>query len=275
MSPSLRYLHLSYIPTLVELPSSFQNLHKLAILEIRNCENLETLPTRIYLQSLRFLDLSGCSKLRTFPDISTNIEDLNLSKTAIEEVPPWIEKFTNLHKLEMKGCVNLETLPTGINLPSLECLSLSGCSRFKDFPDISTNITYLNLSQTAIEEVPCWIEKFSWLHVLKMDGCNKLSGEEAPSYFTHRTTKSSSSLTIPLLPSSFSQPFLQFRACFVFNCDDWLPVFEFKGRFWNSFNSFGQAPEFRENVYLHSKGLFVSPSVVPISMIHPDDPSRF
>ncbi|KAH0899159.1 LOW QUALITY PROTEIN: hypothetical protein HID58_048727, partial [Brassica napus] len=174
MSPSLRYLHLSYIPTLVELPSSFQNLHKLAILEIRNCENLETLPTRIYLQSLRFLDLSGCSKLRTFPDISTNIEDLNLSKTAIEEVPPWIEKFTNLHKLEMKGCVNLETLPTGINLPSLECLSLSGCSRFKDFPDISTNITYLNLSQTAIEEVPCWIEKFSWLHVLKMDGCNKL-----------------------------------------------------------------------------------------------------
>ena len=173
LSPSLRYLHLSYIPTLVELPFSFQNLHKLAILEIRNCENLETLPTRIYLQSLRFLDLSGCSKLRTFPDISTNIEDLNLSKTAIEEVPPWIEKFTNLHKLEMKGCVNLETLPTGINLPSLECLNLSGCSRFRDFPDISTNITYLNLSQTAIEEVPCWIEKFSWLRVLKMDGCNK------------------------------------------------------------------------------------------------------
>ncbi|CAN6855818.1 unnamed protein product, partial [Brassica oleracea] len=144
LSPSLRYLHLSYIPTLVELPFSFQNLHKLAILEIRNCENLETLPTRIYLQSLRFLDLSGCSKLRTFPDISTNIEDLNLSKTAIEEVPPWIEKFTNLHKLEMKGCVNLEALPTGINLPSLECLNLSGCSRFRDFPDISTNITYLN-----------------------------------------------------------------------------------------------------------------------------------
>ena len=103
----------------------------------------------------------------------------------------------------------------------------------------------------------------------------RLSGEEAPSYFTHRTTKASSSLTIPLLPSSFSQPFLQFRACFVFNCDDWLPIFEFKGRFWNSFNSFGQALEFRENVYLYSKGLFVSPSVVSISMIHPDDSSRF
>ena len=86
MAPSMRQLYLSDIPSLVELPSSFQNLHQLEKLEIENCINLETLPTGINLQSLEELDLSGCSKLRTFPDISTNIQWLYLNKTGIEEV---------------------------------------------------------------------------------------------------------------------------------------------------------------------------------------------
>uniref|UniRef100_A0A0D3AUQ2 C-JID domain-containing protein n=1 Tax=Brassica oleracea var. oleracea TaxID=109376 RepID=A0A0D3AUQ2_BRAOL len=235
MAPSMRQLYLSDIPSLVELPSSFQNLHQLEKLEIENCINLETLPTGINLQSLEELDLSGCSKLRTFPDISTNIQWLYLNKTGIEE-----------------------TLPTGINLQTLSVLDLRGCSRLRTFPDISTNIQWLDLSETAIEEVPCWIEKFTRLEELEMNGCNKLksvslnisklgdpclvdfsdcknthlgcrlclSGEEVPSYFTHRTTVTSSSsyLTVPLLPSSLSNPFLRFRACIVLNEDNsaWL-----------------------------------------------------
>ncbi|CAN7043733.1 unnamed protein product, partial [Brassica rapa subsp. trilocularis] len=268
MSPLLRHLYLSDIPTLVELPSSFQNLHQLYELRIENCVNLETLPTGIDHQSLWDLNLSGCSRLRTFPDISTNIEYLTLSETAIEEVPCWIEEFTSLKLLRMNGCVNLETLPTGINLQSLEELDLSGCSRLRTFPDISTNIEYLTLSQTAIEEVPCWIEEFISLELLEMNGCLHLnqealfqqetylgcqlwlSGEEVPSYFTHRTTatssSSSSSLTVPLLSSSLSQPNLRFRACIVFNCDKTLgqTSFCFKGRFWNRFNSSGKAQDF-------------------------------
>ncbi|XP_033141416.1 protein VARIATION IN COMPOUND TRIGGERED ROOT growth response isoform X2 [Brassica rapa] len=493
MSPSMRQLYLSDIPSLVELPSSFQNLHQLEKLKIENCVNLETLPTGINLQSLEELDLSGCSKLRTFPDISTNIQTLNLNETeieevpcwiekfsrlevlymndcinletlptginlqtlsflylngcsrlrtfpgistnivclylsetaieevpwwiekfsrlrvlymngcinletvldldhryldilnlsgcsklrtfpnistnirrlnlsetgieevpcwigkfffcllklkmsgcsklrtfpnistnivrlnlnetAIEEVPCWIEKFSKLEILKMKGCINLETLPTGINLQSLRELNLSGCSRLRTFPDISTNIQWLYLSETAIEEVPCWIEKFTRLEELEMNGCNKLksvslnisklgdpylvdfsdckvmtggswsfsggcttfanftnclnldqealfrqnthlgcrlclSGEEVPSYFTHRTTvtSSSSSLTVRLLPSSLSNPFLRFRACIVLNEDNsaWVTSFGFKGRFWNSFDSFGQAQYFQK-----------------------------
>ena len=99
MAPSMRQLYLSDIPSLVELPSSFQNLRQLEKLEIENCLNLETIPTGINLKSLWKLNLSGCSRLRTFPDISTNIKYLYLNETAIEEVPCWIEKFTKQVKI--------------------------------------------------------------------------------------------------------------------------------------------------------------------------------
>ncbi|CAN7126547.1 unnamed protein product [Brassica rapa subsp. narinosa] len=39
------------------------------------------------MESLSELDLTDCSLLKCFPDISTNIQVLKLSGTAIEEVP--------------------------------------------------------------------------------------------------------------------------------------------------------------------------------------------
>ncbi|KAG2304931.1 hypothetical protein Bca52824_033582 [Brassica carinata] len=280
LSPSLNQLYLSEIPSLVGLPTSFQNLHQLMHLEIKNCVNLETLPTRINLQSLWELNLSGCSRLRTFPDISTNIGRLYLSETAIEEVPCWIERFTWLRVLYMDGCINLETLPSGINLRSLYVLDLTGCSKLKMFPDISTNVKvicmkacneleYVNLDfsrLTRLEEVDfsdCFnLDQDALFQLRTYFGCQLwLSGEEVPLYFTHRTTvtSSSSSLTVHLLPSFLSQPFLRFRVCLVLysTC---VNSFRFKGRFWNSFDSFGQAKEFRADTKYYSIKPFVKGS---------------
>ncbi|KAL0792995.1 hypothetical protein Bca101_064372 [Brassica carinata] len=288
-STNIQFLYLSET-AIEEVPPWIEKFSSLWKLEMKGCINLETLPTGINLLSLQDLDLSGCSRLRTFPDISTNITTLLLNGTAIEEVPPWIEKFSSLWNLEMKRCINLETLPTGINLLSLSWLDLMGCSRLRTFPDISTNIEYLYLNETAIEEVPQWIEKFSSLEYLEMKRCNKLeyvslnisklkllkrvdlsdcfnldqealktysdcllwlSFEEVPSYFTHRTTVTSSSsfsLTAPLLPSYLSQPFLRFTACFLHTWDnmsniDTMP--SLTGRFRNSSDSYEQEQDFR------------------------------
>ena len=87
LSFSLKKLRLSDSPCLMEIPSSLQNLYGLVELSIRNCTNLEILPTEINLKFLDQFDLSGCSQLRSFPDISTNISILILCRTAIEEVP--------------------------------------------------------------------------------------------------------------------------------------------------------------------------------------------
>jgi len=41
--------------------------------------------------------------LRSFPEISRNISYLYLDKTAIEEVPQWIEDISGLSDLSMSG----------------------------------------------------------------------------------------------------------------------------------------------------------------------------
>ncbi|KAG5405451.1 hypothetical protein IGI04_011570 [Brassica rapa subsp. trilocularis] len=252
MSPSLSFLDLSDNPGLVELPSSFKNLHNLSTLKIRNCVNLETLPTGINLGSLDLLYLSGCSRLRTFPDISTHIQNLDLSETAIEEIPCWIEKFSRLYSLRMKGCNNLEYV--NLNISKLkylfevdfsDCKSLTGAS-WNNRPRESA-LSYflrfylcitkcLNLDQEAL------FQKKTYSVCLL-----RLSGEEVPSYFTHRTTGTSSSLTIPLLHSCLSQSFLRFRACIVFDSDKesyCYSIFRFKGSFRNCSDSYNQAQDF-------------------------------
>ena len=229
LSPSLKYLLLSDIPTLVEFPSSFQNLHQLYELRIKNCENLETLPTGMNIPSLGVFDLSGCSRLRTFPDISTNILWLFLDETAIEEVPCWIEKFSELEMIKMNGCNKLEYVNLNFSKHDYlhqgefsDCKALTGAS-WNDRP------TSWNYSPTSWKDTRTPL--FDFTNCLNLDlevmlqlktysNCRvKFSGEEVPSYFTHCTTGTSSSLTIPLLHSSLTQSFLRFRACIVFDSD--------------------------------------------------------
>ncbi|XP_056844007.1 disease resistance protein RPS6-like [Raphanus sativus] len=244
LSPSLESLYLSDISTLVELPSSFQNLYQLQRLKIRNCVNLETLPTGIDLKYLYHLDLSGCSRLKTFPGISTNLTKLCLSETGIEEIPLWIKTFYRLESLEMDGCNNLGYVylnfckhEHGLYVNFSHCKALTGVG-WSDSPrrdNIYLDFTNCsNLDQEALFQQKTYFQ--SQL---------RLSGEEVPSYFTHRTT-GTFSLSIPLLPTSLSQPFLRFRVCIVFN-DNMSEIdaeCRFTGSFWNSSDSYDQAQYF-------------------------------
>ncbi|KFK26757.1 hypothetical protein AALP_AA8G289500 [Arabis alpina] len=171
---NLEKLVLDNCTSLVKLPSSIRHLDKLEALSMIGCTSLEDLPTNINLESLTSLNLSGCSRLTSFPQFSMSIKELHLRDTAIEEVPSWIENIAGLSKLWMSGCTSLEDLPTNINLESLTSLDLSGCSRLKTFPQFSRSIQELDLSETAIEEVPSWIENIAGLTSLEMSRCEKL-----------------------------------------------------------------------------------------------------
>nr|AXU93560.1 RPP4/RPP5-like protein [Arabidopsis thaliana] len=170
---NLKRLYLNGCKSLVTLPSTIGNLHRLVRLEMKECTGLEVLPTDVNLSSLETLDLSGCSRLRSFPLISTNIVWLYLENTAIEEIPSTIGNLQNLICLYMKRCTGLEVLPTDVNLSSLETLNLSGCSSLRSFPLISTNIVWLYLENTAIEEIPD-LSKATDLGSLKLNNCKSL-----------------------------------------------------------------------------------------------------
>lgn len=151
----LEYLDLNECKSLVMLPSSIRNLNKLKKLNMKGCTRLEVLPHDVNLASLCHLDLSGCSMLRSFPQISTRISLLSLDHTSIEEVPFWIEKFTELTTLTMSGCKRL--INVAPNVFKLECLALvdfSECGSVKAFSDAGMVTTVEQLSQPNDASLP-------------------------------------------------------------------------------------------------------------------------
>ncbi|KAL1224668.1 Disease resistance protein RPS6 [Cardamine amara subsp. amara] len=278
LPPSLKLLSCNFYPMRC-LPSKFRSIN-LVILEMRHSKLEKLWEGDLSLPCLKEMNLGGSEDLKEIPDLSraTNLETLYLyGCSSLVELPSSIGNLNKLSWLYMPGCKNLEILPSGIiNLQSLDRLYLIGCSKLKSFPDISRNVSQLNLSGTAIEEIPWWVGNFKRLKILDMESCSMLkyaskgewqwkqtksplnyqvanpwsvslpyyfapqvdfrkcinldleallqqqsvfgqvmlSGEEMPLYFTHKAKGTSSSLTIPLLPIS-TYPFIRLRVCAV------------------------------------------------------------
>lgn len=104
-----------------EIPRSIQNLSRLTELSMQRCENLKVLPANINLENLSSLDLSYCTQLKTFPEISTSIEVLELKNTAIEEMPSSVWSWPRLLELNLNDCKNLKViLPVPDSIDDLE-----------------------------------------------------------------------------------------------------------------------------------------------------------
>uniref|UniRef100_A0A0D3AFR1 ADP-ribosyl cyclase/cyclic ADP-ribose hydrolase n=1 Tax=Brassica oleracea var. oleracea TaxID=109376 RepID=A0A0D3AFR1_BRAOL len=105
---NLKRLDFRRCSSLVELPASIGNLHKLYSLTLKECRKLEVLPVNINLKSLRTLDLTDCSLMQSFPEISTNIKYMYLTGTAIKQVPSSISLWPRLIDLHMSYSENLK-----------------------------------------------------------------------------------------------------------------------------------------------------------------------
>ncbi|KAK9205414.1 hypothetical protein WN943_015681 [Citrus x changshan-huyou] len=97
-------------------PTLMPRLNKLAILNLRGSKSHKSLPYGIFnLEFLTKLDLSGCSKLKRLPEISSgNISWLFLRGTAIEELPSSIEHLLRLGHLDLSDCKRLKSLPSSL-----------------------------------------------------------------------------------------------------------------------------------------------------------------
>ncbi|ANM67383.1 Disease resistance protein (TIR-NBS-LRR class) family [Arabidopsis thaliana] len=233
MASNLLILNLEQCISIVELPSSIRNLHNLIELDMSGCTNLETFPTGINLQSLKRINLARCSRLKIFPDISTNISELDLSQTAIEEVPLWIENFSKLKYLIMGKCNMLEYVFLNISkLKHLKSVDFSDCGILSkadmymlQVPNEASSSLPINCVQKAeLIFINCY--KLNQKALIRQQFFLKkmiLPGEEVPFYFTHQTI--GSSIGIPLLHILLSQQYFRFKACVVVD-----PKFVFPAR---------------------------------------------
>ncbi|KAF8080939.1 hypothetical protein N665_0913s0006 [Sinapis alba] len=151
----------------------------------------------------------------------------------LKEIPNLL-KATNLEYFDLNECKSLVMLK--LNMKGCTSLDLTGCSRLRSFPQISTSISVLlYLDHT-------WIENLSELTTLTMSGCKRLinvstkhfsecggvkefSDAEVPTYFIHRA--GGSNLLIALPQRSLSQKIWGFKACIILEppqgsfCEHW------------------------------------------------------
>ncbi|CAN6841818.1 unnamed protein product [Brassica oleracea] len=179
-------LNLGFCLSLVELPLiSFPDISA-NILEVDlDGTTIKDFPSNLCLEKLVHLSMCRMKSEQLWKRVRpltqlVNMLSPSLTMLCLSNIPSLVELpssilyLNKLTHLRITQCINLETIPTGINLLHLYCLDLSGSLRLASFPDISTNISHLFLCETAIEEVPWWIEKFSHLCCLCMNGCNHL-----------------------------------------------------------------------------------------------------
>lgn len=134
------------------------------------------------MDKLIVVDLSNCQYLTSTPDFGIievpNLEMLILENCQrLEEVHSSIEKLQRLTLLNMKGCKNLEKLPSSISLKYLRTFILSGCSKLKKLPDMDgmRSLSKLYLDGTAIDELQTnLVNSLSDLVLLNLRDCKNL-----------------------------------------------------------------------------------------------------
>ena len=172
----MEHLEILYLCDVVitKLPSSIEHLKGLIRLELKNCENLETLPNSIgNLTRLQDLFVQNCPRLQKLPNslrslqcclkrlylrgcnlmegeipsdlwCLSSLKYLHVSGNRIRRIPTGIIQLSKLVGLYMNHCPMLEEIP---ELPSsLRLLQADNCPCLKAFsPDPTTDILWSSL----------------------------------------------------------------------------------------------------------------------------------
>ena len=176
------------------------------------------------MKHLQTLSCNGCSKLETFPEIKGNMRKLrvlDLSGTAIMDLPSSITHLNGLQTLLLEECSKLHKIPSYIcHLSSLKVLDLGHCNIVEggipsDICHLSS-LQKLNLERGHFSSIPTTRNQLSRLEVLNLSHCNNLEQiPELPSCLrlldAHGSNRTSS-----------RAPFLPLHS--LVNCFSWAQV---------------------------------------------------
>ncbi|TXG65426.1 hypothetical protein EZV62_006701 [Acer yangbiense] len=174
-APLLETINLKHCQSLLDFPPLAPHLKYLHFLDLHGCKSLRSFQSGIHFKSITSLVLRDYANLTKFPKISGDLRNLDLSGTAIDEVPPSIGSLTKLSDLNLSQCTRLKHISTNIcKLKSLHKLNLANCYGLESFPEISCDLSDLDLSGTAIDEVPPSIGSLTKLFDLNLSQCTRL-----------------------------------------------------------------------------------------------------
>ncbi|KAF8016561.1 hypothetical protein BT93_H1930 [Corymbia citriodora subsp. variegata] len=134
----LKYINFNNCESLVCMPnlSCTPNLEELVLCDCKNL--IEAHESIAYHDKLQLLNLRGCRKFDSFPDIPHKLEGLKklcLQGTAIKELPESIENLVSLKIMDLCNCKKLASLPSSIyKLQNIELLELAYCTNLIGFP---------------------------------------------------------------------------------------------------------------------------------------------
>ncbi|XP_016647112.1 PREDICTED: probable WRKY transcription factor 19 [Prunus mume] len=125
-----------------------------------------------------YFTLKSCSTLANFLELPRDLSYLNLTGTTIEVLRSSIKLLDGLCNIKLKNCKRLVSFWMVIwKLKRLQCLDLTGCSEFKNFPEIFEPMEHmgsLSLKGTTVKELPLSIGNLIRLQVLELSGCENL-----------------------------------------------------------------------------------------------------
>ena len=217
---------------------------KLKQLILQRCIGLSKIHASLEnLKCLIRLDLNGCKCLKSLPENLGNIkvlEELDVSETAITELPSSFVLLKNLKVLSLRRCKGLSSIPSNkfisfpliqkkrvgltdilgrtlSNLWSLTRLDLSYCN-LQAIPDslgCLSSLEYLDLNGNNFVCLPKSTTQLSNLRELSLRGCTHLrSLPELPSNIRDFVANGCASLEmLPLRPEDGPYPHLHLLGC--------------------------------------------------------------
>ena len=133
-TPNIKQLNLCQCINLAKVHDSVGCLDKLEILNLTGCIRLKILPSCITMKSLKILILHRCKRVKRFPDISQEMENLkflSLACTAIRGLPSSFRNLSGLERLDIGSYSCTCHLPSSIyELPHLHKLFIYGSVQF-------------------------------------------------------------------------------------------------------------------------------------------------
>lgn len=208
--PNIEEIILSGCVSLEQVYSS-SFLHKLNWLCLDGCTSLKSVSihSNILSRSTGLVALQGCNNLETILITgSTDVvqlyncfhsygyfncksifvfDDKMVTQTYFEGGyrigdmdidPTMFSIISELCWLDLSFCKSLTCLPAELlNLKFVTRLSLSGCLKLEELPEIedtTENLKVLNLNNTAIKELPSSLHRLIGLEELNLQGCRKL-----------------------------------------------------------------------------------------------------